>query len=490
MSEMIEALQRIVGATIALICQGLPLERLRALGGKEFRKVRGGDPTHAKYWLERVTRILDGKPHRWGVTVERGTTLKRVDWDFFLDSFGRKFMGEQYLEARALEETLGGEPKAVTVGTVKKSSESSSGSIWKAKRGDRPTMMPLSEHCNRRHPGKFWRVTSACIACRSIENLTRDCPKRVVMAKNQHATVVVVVVALAPAQGRSCGSRRSFILSNVDRELGISVETSRFVVIMSSLLGFVVILGMDWLIEHRVKVNSEAKLVTLCCADGSKFVIIGERIELLSNVVSTIRAEKLLPGILPDREVKFGIELYPGTAPMSITFYRMFQEVSIFSKIDLRSRYYQLKVKDVDVIKTTFRTLYGHFEFLVMLFGLTNAPATFMDMMNSEFHSYMDRFVMVFIDDILMYSQLEDEHDEHLRVILQILWETQLYAKLSKCEFWLQKVVFLRFFISAEVIWVDLKKVEPEFGKEYVVFSDSSYTGSGGVLMQEIKVVA
>ena len=113
---------------------------------------------------------------------------------------------------------------------------------------------------------------------------------------------------------------------------------------------------------------------------------------------------------------------------------------SVFSKIDLLSGYYQLRVKYVDVPKTAFRTQYGHFEFLVMSFRLTNAPATFMDLMNRVFHPYLDQFVVVFfIDDILVYSKDAQEHEQHLRIVLQILREKKLFAKLSKCDFWLKE---------------------------------------------------
>ncbi|KAJ4701711.1 Retrotransposon protein, putative, Ty3-gypsy subclass [Melia azedarach] len=136
------------------------------------------------------------------------------------------------------------------------------------------------------------------------------------------------------------------------------------------------------------------------------------------------------------------------------------QGARIFSKIDLRSGYHQLKIRDSDVSKTAFRTRYGHYEFLVMPFGLTNAPAAFMDLMNRVFHSYLDRFVFVFIDDILVYSQSREEHAQHLRVILQTLRDKQLYAKFSKCQFWLDRVAFLGHVISADGIYVDPQKVE------------------------------
>ena len=107
----------------------------------------------------------------------------------------------------------------------------------------------------------------------------------------------------------------------------------------------------------------------------------------------------------------------------------------VFSKIDLRSGYYQLRVKEVDVLKTAFRTRYGHYEFLVMTFGLTNAPTTFMDLMNRVFRPYVDQFVVVFIDDNLVYSKDAQEHDQHLKIVLSMLREKKLYAKLSKCDF-------------------------------------------------------
>jgi hypothetical protein len=131
-----------------------------------------------------------------------------------------------------------------------------------------------------------------------------------------------------------------------------------------------------------------------------------------------------------------------------------------FSKIDLRSGYYQMKIKETDVVKTTFRTRYEHYEFLVLSFGLTNAPALFMDLMNWVFQPYLDKFVVVFIDDILVYSNSFEEHEEHLRQTLQTLRDHQLYAKLSKCEFWLKRVMFLGHVISAKGIFVDPQKVE------------------------------
>jgi hypothetical protein len=129
-----------------------------------------------------------------------------------------------------------------------------------------------------------------------------------------------------------------------------------------------------------------------------------------------------------------------------------------FLKIDLRSGYHQLKIRATDIPKTTFITRYGLYEYTVMPFGLINAPAYFIYLMNKLFIKYLDKFVVVFIDDILIFSKNEKEHDEHLCLVLQKLRENQLYAKLSKCEFWLKKVSFLGHIISEGGISVDPSK--------------------------------
>nr|GFC81622.1 RNA-directed DNA polymerase homolog [Tanacetum cinerariifolium] len=131
-----------------------------------------------------------------------------------------------------------------------------------------------------------------------------------------------------------------------------------------------------------------------------------------------------------------------------------------FSKIDLRSGYHQLRVKEQDISKTAFRTRYGHYEFLVMPCGLTNASAIFMDLMNRIFYEFLDKFVIVFIDDILVFSKSKEEHEDHLHTVLQTLRHEKLYAKFSKCEFWLSSVAFLGHIVSPEGITMDPAKVE------------------------------
>ncbi|GJR83710.1 reverse transcriptase domain-containing protein [Tanacetum coccineum] len=209
-----------------------------------------------------------------------------------------------------------------------------------------------------------------------------------------------------------------------------------------------------------------------------------------------------LPGLPPIRQVEFQINLVPGVAPVARAPYRLapsemeelktalfrtcidyrelnkltvknrypllriddlfdqLQGSSVYSKIELRSGYHQLKVRDEDIPKTAFRTCYGHYEFQVMPFGLTNALAVFMDLMNRVCRPYLDKFVIVFIDDILIYSKTKEEHDVHLRLILELLKKEELYAKFSKCDFWLSKVQFLGHVIDSEGIHVDPEKIE------------------------------
>ncbi|GJU50483.1 putative reverse transcriptase domain-containing protein [Tanacetum coccineum] len=212
------------------------------------------------------------------------------------------------------------------------------------------------------------------------------------------------------------------------------------------------------------------------------------------------------------------------------------QGVRYFSKINLRSGYHQLRVHDDDISKTAFRIRYGHFKFTVMPFGLTNAPAVFMDLMNRVCKPYLDKFFIVFIDDILIYSKTKEDHENHLRLMLDLLRKEKLYAKFSKCEFWLQEVHFLRHVVNHDGIHVDPSKIEAvkswkaptapsevrsflglaeyyrrfienfskiakpltlltqknhkyEWVEDFVVYCDASNQGLGCVLMQRDKVI-
>ncbi|GJS54764.1 putative reverse transcriptase domain-containing protein [Tanacetum coccineum] len=175
-------------------------------------------------------------------------------------------------------------------------------------------------------------------------------------------------------------------------------------------------------------------------------------------------------------------------------------------------RYHQLRVREEDIPKTAFRTRYGHYEFQVMPFGLTNAPVVFMDLMNRVCKPYLDKFVIVLIDDILIYSRSKKQHEEHLKTDLELLKREKLYAKFSKCKFWMNSVQFLghvidnrgyyrRFIEGFSMIAKPLTKLThknknapilalPEGNKDFVVYCDASLNGLGAVLMQRDKVMA
>jgi hypothetical protein len=154
----------------------------------------------------------------------------------------------------------------------------------------------------------------------------------------------------------------------------------------------------------------------------------------------------------------------------------------VFSKINLRSGCHQIKICTEDIPKMVFTTRYDLFEYLVMSFGLTNAPVHFMYLMNSVFILELDKFVMVFIDDILIYSRSMEEREEHLWIVLQQLQEHQLYAKFSKCEFWIKKVPLLGHMVSPEGITVDPSKVKEvlDWKPPTSVFEVRSFLGLAG----------
>ncbi|KAA3473143.1 Transposon Ty3-G Gag-Pol polyprotein [Gossypium australe] len=257
---------------------------------------------------------------------------------------------------------------------------------------------------------------------------------------------------------------------------------------------FDIILGMDWLTTHDVIVNCGKKYLEMRCENGDFLHVESDEQSRSPVVISHMMAQRYirkgyeayLAFVMNTRETELKIDCSPwgaqvlfvkkknGTMRLCIDYpqlnkgtvknkyplpriddlFDQLKGATIFSKIDLRSG-----VKDSDVSKTAFRTRYRHYEFLVMPFGLTNAPAVFMDLMNRIFRPYLDKFVVIFIDDILICSQDETEHTEHLRTILQILRENQLYAKFSKSEFWLMEVRFLSHIVSGEGVRVDPSKI-------------------------------
>ncbi|GKB96177.1 putative nucleotidyltransferase, ribonuclease H [Tanacetum coccineum] len=257
---------------------------------------------------------------------------------------------------------------------------------------------------------------------------------------------------------------------------------------------FDMIIGMDWLSKHKAEIVCHAKVVRIPLHKGKKHS--QSILEDLSGLTPTqeieFHIELILGGILiakspyqlaPSEMEKLSGQLRelqdkgfirPSSSPLGAPNNSLprnrclfdqnaedqLQGSQYFSKIDLRSRYHQLRVHEDDIPKTAFRTRYGHFEFIVMPFGLTNAPAVFMDLMNRVCRPYLDKFVIVFIDDILIYSKTKEEHEMHLGLILELLKKEKLYAKFSKCEFWLQEVQFLGHVINGDGIHVDPSKIE------------------------------
>ncbi|GKB93112.1 putative reverse transcriptase domain-containing protein [Tanacetum coccineum] len=219
---------------------------------------------------------------------------------------------------------------------------------------------------------------------------------------------------------------------------------------------FDVIIGMDWLLRYQVVIDCAKKIEV---EDKSEK-------KLLEDVPIVRVFPEDLPGIPPAQQVEFQLDLIPGAAPNRYPLPRIddlfdqLQGSSVYSKIDLRSGYHQLRVCEEDIPKTAFRTRYGHYKFQVMSFGLTNAPAIFMDLINRVCKPYLDKFVIVFIDDILIYSKNEQEHEEHLKLILELLKKEELYAKFSKCEFWIPKVQFHGHVIDCHGIHVDPAVIE------------------------------
>ncbi|GJV96725.1 putative nucleotidyltransferase, ribonuclease H [Tanacetum coccineum] len=284
---------------------------------------------------------------------------------------------------------------------------------------------------------------------------------------------------------------------------------------------FEVVIGMVWLSKLRAKIVCYEKIVQIPLSNGDILEVHGERPEGNLKQLKTMKVNepKLkdihvvrkfpgvfsedLSGLPPSREVEFCIELIPGAVPVAKSPYRLapmeMQELSnqlkelqekdyrelnklivknryplpriddlfdqlqgsrYFSKIDLRSGYHQLRVRKEDIPKTASRTRCKHFDFTVMPFGLTNAPAVFMDLMNRVCRPYLDKFVIVCIDDILIYSKSKEEHEVHLKLILELLEKEKLFGKFSKCKFWLQEVHFLGHVVNSEGIHVDPSKIE------------------------------
>ncbi|XP_070021989.1 uncharacterized protein [Nicotiana sylvestris] len=267
------------------------------------------------------------------------------------------------------------------------------------------------------------------------------------------------------------------------------------------MVDFDVIMGMDWLSSCYAMLDCHAKIVRFQFPNeevlewkGSSASLVGTQpISILPYRIAPTELDKLreqLKDLFDKGFIRPSVSLWGAPVlfvkkkDVSLRMcvdYRQLNKVTIknkyplsriddlfdqlqgtkyFSKIDLRSGYHQLRIREEDISKTTFRTRYGHYEFLVISFGLTNAPAAFMDIMNRVFKPFLDTFIIEFIDDILVYSKSNEDHAEHLKIALQTLKENEFYAKFSKCKFWLQSVAFLGHVVSSEGIKADPQKTK------------------------------
>ncbi|XP_051197332.1 uncharacterized protein [Lolium perenne] len=300
------------------------------------------------------------------------------------------------------------------------------------------------------------------------------------------------------------------------KEVPIDIQGKRFHanLIVLGEQGLEVILGMDWMVKYKGHIDCARRAITMTAEDGEvvehvatmpsskalckksvaspalhEVPIVCEYpdvfpdelpVELKKQLDDMLKKGLIRPSASPWGSPVIFVDKRDGTIRLCVD-YRKLNDVTIknkyplpkiedlfdqmngarvFSKIDLRTGYHQLKVRELDIPKTAFTTRYGLFEYTVMSFGLTNAPAYFMNLMNKVFMKYLDKFIVVFIDDILIYSKNEEEHAEHLRIVLGTLREHQLYAKFSKCEFWLKEVGFLGHVISAGGVSVDPSKIQ------------------------------
>ncbi|GJX03603.1 putative reverse transcriptase domain-containing protein [Tanacetum coccineum] len=269
-------------------------------------------------------------------------------------------------------------------------------------------------------------------------------------------------------------------VDRIIRDCKLELESSLFSINLIPLGhgSFDVIVGMDWLSQHKAVIVCHEKVVELPVEDGRILRAYEERVVGITKALKSAKEDE--PSHSPWGAPVLFVKKKYGSLCMCIDYrelnkltiknryplpriddlFDQLQGLQFFSMIDLRLGYHQLRVHEDDIPKTAFRTRYIHFEFTVMPFGLTNAPIVFMDLMNRVCKPYLDKFVIVFIDDILIYSKTKEDHEVHLGLVLELLRKEKLYAKFSMCEFWLQEVHFLGRIINQNGIHVDPSKIE------------------------------
>ncbi|GKB99059.1 putative reverse transcriptase domain-containing protein, partial [Tanacetum coccineum] len=383
--------------------------------------------------------------------------------------------------------------------------------------------LPYCSKCKIHHAGP---CTVRCGNCKRVGHMTRDC-KVTITPNTQRAPVENQHEATAKAYAIGGGG------TNLDSNAVTSIEVLCRLPLVLCLMLPPSTLDTSYAVELADGRISETNVVLNRLYDGllgHPFDIDLMPVELGSFASSSVwivlvaRAPyRLTPAELQELSTQLLIVKNRYPLPRIDDLFDQLQGSKVYSKIDLRSGYHQLRVREEDIPKTAFRTRYGHYEFQVMPFGLTNTPAVFMDLMNRVCKPYLDRFVIVFINDILIYSKSRKEHEGHLKLILRLLKKEELYAKFSKCEFWLSKVQFLGHVIDSEGIHVDPAKIEsikdwaspktptkiqaafhlfkqklcsapildlPKGSENFMVYCDASHKGLGAVLMQKEKVIA
>ncbi|GJY37473.1 putative reverse transcriptase domain-containing protein [Tanacetum coccineum] len=404
--------------------------------------------------------------------------------------------------------------------------------------------LPLCKRCNFHHTGP---CTGKCNICNKVGHLSKNCRNKKPATGSNQLPVTVVCHA--------CGEKGHY--TNQCRKTNINAQGRAYMLKDRNAQQDPNVVTGNWLSKYHAKILCDEKVVHIPI-NGETLIIRGDRSKTRLNLISCIKTERSTSPPFANRIL---IDLIPGATPIARTPYRLapseMQELSnqlqeltdrgfirpstspwgapvLFVKkkdgsfrmcIDYRD-YHQLRVREEDIPKTAFRTRYRHYEFQVMPFGLTNAPAVFMDLMNRVCKPYLDKFVIVFIDDILIYSRNEEEHANHLRIILELLQKEKLYAKFSKCDFWIHIVQFLGHLIDSQGLHVDPAKIEavknwtspttptevrqflglvgyyrrfieeapilalPEGNDNFVIYCDASLQGLGAVLMQREKVIA
>ncbi|XP_062173566.1 uncharacterized protein LOC133879031 [Alnus glutinosa] len=369
---------------------------------------------------------------------------------------------------------------------------------------------PQCSKCGRLHRGKCKLGMKVCFKCGKTGHFIRECPQASMGKGQESQTSVNQPRQTAPARVFALTPDNVIAEDNIIGVVTVEGRTLPAKLAVFSMLGFDVILGMDWLLEYKANIDFHRKEVTFRPYGMEEFKFQGSRVRATPPLLFAVQAIKrvregaqaYLAYVQAKPEARVKLEDIP--VPIDKAPYRMaptelselkkqlqelldqgFIRPSVSSwgapvlfvkkkdgsmqmcidyrelnRIDLLSGYHQLRVREKDIPKTAIRTRYGDYNFLVMPFGLTNAPSVFMDLMNRVFHEYLDSFVVVFIEDILVYSTNHVEHEVHLKTVTGKLGEKKLFAKLKKCEFWLEEVSFLGHVASKNGLTVDPAKVQ------------------------------